>query len=171
MKNGLLSIVVLAALGLALAYFKGSMCMSDAGPRLAVEGYLKAMKEKRFADAYDFVTARMTDGKPRKEWASVQQKLFEMGGVSIGELDVRAAKRERLNAFECAAIAKVPNVLRAADVLNNQGSTEFEVYTVAQEGGRWKIDTQESLFGEKAIRPWFPNDEIPALKDTLPTGQ
>ena len=170
MKKMLIALVVLAGIGLAGAYWRGQQCVSDPAPRLAVQSYLQAMKDKRFNEAFDFVTERMTDGKPRADWAALQQKMFDMGGVSIGELDVRTAQRERVNAFECAATAKVPNVLHASDVLNNQGSTEFEIYTVVLADGRWRIDEQESLYGEKAIRPWFPHDEIPELKDTLPTS-
>jgi len=169
MKKAGLVAVLLVFLGMGSVWWRGQQCTSDPAPQAAVKAYLQAMKDKRFSDAFDFVTARMTDGKPRADWAALQQKMFEMGGVSIGELDVRPAQRERLSALECAASAKVPNVLHAADVLNNQGSTEFEVYTVVLADGRWRIDEQESLYGEKAIRPWFPTDEIPTLKDTLPS--
>ena len=169
MKKILIGVVVLGLIGVGSAWWRGQQCTSDPAPQAAVQAYLQAMKDKRFSDAFDFVTARMTDGKARADWAALQEKMFEMGGVSIGELDVRPAQRQRVNAFECAASAKVPNVLHAADVLNNQGSTEFEVYTLVLVEGRWRVDEQESLYGEKAIRPWFPTDDIPALKDTLPT--
>lgn len=169
MKKLVIAVCLLAGVALLGAYFHASTCTEDPEPGKAVLAYLSAMKEKRFADAYDFVTARMTDGKPREEWAALQQKIFELGAVTLGNLDVRPARRERMNAFQCAPSAKVPNVLHAADVLNNQGSTEFEVYTVLKDGGKWRVDGQETLFGETAIRAWFPNDPIPALKDTLPT--
>lgn len=141
-------------------------CVHDEGPRTAVVGYITAMKENRFEDAYQFVTATMTDGKPVAEWAAPQRKLFELGGVKIGEVDVRQAKREMADADTCAPRAKVPNVLRAGDLLNNQGSTEFEVYNVVLEGEQWKIDSQETLFDEPAIRVWFPDDKIPTFQDT-----
>jgi hypothetical protein len=141
-------------------------CAVEPGPQEAVVGYITAMKEQRFEDAYRFVTATMTDGKPAAEWAALQARMFQLGGVSIGKVDVRAAKRA-LNADRtCAPAAKVPNVLHATDVANNQGSTEFEVYNVVLDGERWKIDSQESLFDEPAIREWFPEDEIPDFKDT-----
>ncbi len=162
----LLTLIVIAAAVIGGGYFNRTQCLSDEGPRAAVLGYVTAMKDKRFEDAYPFVTATMTDGKPVAEWAGLQRKMFEMGGVAIGEIDVRSPHRELKNIFMCAATAKVPNVLHAGDVLNNQGSTEFEIYNVVLEGGAWKIDSQETLFDEPMIHRWFPNDKIPDLKGT-----
>lgn len=142
-------------------------CASDPGPRDAVLAYGKAMQEKRFEDAYDHVTATMTDGRPREEWAALQRKMFELGGVVLADPDVRTAKREQIDGH-CANTALVPNVLRAKDVLNNQGSTEFEVYTVVFADGAWRVDSQQTLFDEAAIREWFPDDEIPAFQGTAP---
>ena len=158
-------IAVAFAIGLALES-GGKSCAADPGPKAAVERYLRAMKEQRFDDAYTVVTAKMTDGKPRAEWAALQAKMFELGGVKLGEIDVRPAVRGQAADGSCAREAKVPNVLRAADVLNNQGSTEFETYTVVLEGDSWKVDAQETLFDEKDIRQYFPNDPIPTFKDT-----
>jgi hypothetical protein len=110
----------------------------------------------------------MTDGRPREEWAALQKKMFEFGGVSIGELDVRKGVPDPAPDGGCPVSAKVPNVLNAVDVLNNQGSTEFEVYTVLLKDGKWRIDSQETLFDEAKIREWFPDDEIPAFKETAP---
>ena len=112
------------------------------------------------------VTASMTDGKPVAEWAGLQRKMFELGGVAIGEIDVRTAHRELKNMFMCAPTAKVPNVLHAGDVMNNQGSTEFEIYNVMLDGGGWKIDSQETLFDQAMIHQWFPGDKIPDFKGT-----
>jgi hypothetical protein len=145
-------------------------CLKDEGPREAVLGYVTAMKEQRFEDAHQFVTDTMTDGKSAAEWAAPQRKLFELGGVKIGEIDVRAAKRELSNPTTCTTTAKVPNVLNAIDALNNQGSTEFEVYTVVQGAdGKWRVDSQETLFDEPAIHQWFPGEKIPEFKETLDT--
>ncbi len=169
MKKMLFAVFLIAGAALLGGYLNGASCTEDPAPGQAVKAYLEAIKEKRFVDAYDVVTARMSDGKPREEWAALQQKIFELGAVSLGVIDVRKSKRERMTVFQCAPSARVPNVLHAADVLNNQGSTEFEVYTVLKVGGKWRVDGQETLFGETAIRSWFPDDPIPALKDTLPT--
>jgi hypothetical protein len=137
-------------------------------PESAVQGYAEAMKSKNFEAAYDFVTDTMTDGRPREEWAALQKKMFEFGGVSIGEIDVRKGVPDHAPDGGCPVSAKVPNVLNAVDVLNNQGSTEFEVYTVLLKDGKWRIDSQETLFDEAKIREWFPEDEIPAFKETAP---
>ncbi|MGK2915409.1 MAG: hypothetical protein ACSLE5_13350, partial [Porticoccaceae bacterium] len=67
----------------------------------------------------------------------------------------------------CANEATVPNVLNAKDRLNNQGSTEFEIYTLIKTGTRWQLNTQQSLFDEAEIHRWFPGEVIPALKDHL----
>lgn len=163
-------IAICFAIGLALNS-ANRPCESDPGPKAAVENYLRAMKEQRFDAAYDVVTARMTDGKPKAEWAALQAKMFELGGVKLGEIDVRPALRSKGEDGSCAPEARVPNVLRAADVLNNQGSTEFETYTVVLEGDTWKVDAQETLFDEKDIRLYFPNDPLPAFKDTAPAAK
>ena len=157
----------------ALLPFAGSAhaldCAAEPGPREAVIAYGKAMQEKRFEDAYDHVSSTMTDGRPREEWAALQRKMFELGGVELQDPDVRTPRRELVDG-KCADVAKVPNVLRAKDVLNNQGSTEFEVYTVVHRDGAWQVDSQETLFDEPRIREWFPDDEIPAFQDTAPTN-
>jgi len=168
MKKVLLGLAMwLPAAGVAVAAAPPS-CVNDPGPKAAVEGYVTSMKEHRFEDAYKYVTQTMTDGKPVAEWAALQKKMFELGGVTIGKIDVRDAKREMENETTCAPRAKVPNVLHAGDVLNNQGSTEFEVYNVVLDGEQWKIDSQETLFDEPAIREWFPDDPIPKFEETAP---
>lgn len=143
-------------------------CAQDPGPRDAVIAYGKAMQEKRFEDAYDHVSRNFTDGRSRAEWAGLQRRMFELGGVEVQAPDVRTPRREMVDG-RCSNTALVPNVLRAKDVLNNQGSTEFEVYTVIFDDGAWRIDSQETLFDESRIREWFPDDEIPAFKETAPT--
>ncbi len=166
MKKVLFAIGLLSISSSLLAAGEMPACAAEPGPKEAVVGYITAMKEQRFEDAYQFVTATMTDGKPAADWAALQAKMFQLGGVSIGAVDVRDAKRT-LNADNtCAPTAKVPNVLHATDAANNQGSTEFEIYNVVRDGERWKIDSQETLFDEPAIREWFPDDKIPDFKDT-----
>lgn len=156
----------LCALSAGAADAAAPACAEDSGPRAAVEGFMEAMKARKFEAAYDFVTATMTDGRPREEWAALQKKMFDLGGVRIGAIDVRPGRREVLPDGTCGNKAWVPNVLRAGDVLNTGGSTEFEVYTVVNEGGTWKIDSQETLFDEEKIREWFPEDKIPEFGTT-----
>ncbi len=168
MKYLLPGLILLLSVTTVVAETKesGAACALDPGPEAAVRGYLTAMKDHHFEDAYKFVTATMTDGKSVAEWAGQQKKMFELGGVSIGQIDVRVAKRDMKDAANCAASATVPNVLHAGDVLNNQGSTEFETYKVLLQGKDWKIDSQETLFDEPRIREWFPKDKIPAPQET-----
>ena len=167
MKQTIIGIVVVIAIVVGGALYNGKTCVNDQGPRLAVESYVRAMKEYRFEDAYDFVTAAMTDGAARDAWAGGQRELFESGEVKIGELDVRSPQRLNKNMFLCEDRAVVPNVLRATDRFNNQGSTEFELYRVVKDGGAWKVDSQETLFDEPDIHQWFPGDEIPEFKGQL----
>lgn len=159
------TLIAIAAAALAGGYFNRSQCLNDDGPRAAVQSYLAAMKDERFEDAYQFVTASMTDGKPVAAWAEQQRKMYKLGAVKINEIDVRDGHRELANWYMCAATARVPNVLHAADLFNSQGSTEFEVYSVVLEGGAWQIDSQETLFDNAIIRQWFPDDEIPDADD------
>ena len=124
--------------------------------------YTKAMKEVRFADAYAVLTENMIDGLAVAAWAEGQRKLFRVGQVVIGKLDVRWPQEIIRNS--CKRQAKVPNVLSAKDRFNNQGSVEFELYTVLNDGSGWKIDSQETLFDEPDIHRWFPGDTIPEYK-------
>ncbi len=142
-------------------------CAGDPAPQKAVENFLQAMKTRHFAEAYRFVTRHMTDGRTQTDWASLQEHMFDRGGVVIGAIDVRAAHREMTKKKGCAPRARVPNVLHAGDVLNNQGSTEFEIYDAVLEAGQWKIDAQESLFSDEAIRTWFPDEKAPKLNPTV----
>ena len=141
---------------LAGGYFNRTYCLSDDGPRTAVQSYLAAMKDNRFEDAHQFVTMNMTDDQAVDEWAGQQRRMFEMAKVIINKLDVRDGQRELKNIFMCAATARVSNVLHASDVLNKQGSSEYEIYTVVKDAGVWKVDSQETLFDEVSIRLWFP---------------
>ena len=118
------------------------------------------LREHKFAEAYDFVTAKMTDGKPREQWAALQKKMFE-----LGDADIRAP-HPVAGAKDCATKALVPNALCAKDVLNNAGRTAFEIYTVVENGARWQVYSQETLFDEPAIHKWFPGERIPEFKAT-----
>jgi hypothetical protein len=137
--------------------------------RAPVQIYTQAMKEYRFNDAYAVLTSNMTDGLTADAWAAGQRKLFELGQVVIGKLDVRWP--QHIDAGSCAQSALVPNVLSAKDRFNNQGSVEFELYRVVKEAGAWKIDAQETLIEEPEIHRWFPGDVIPEFKDQLPSDE
>ncbi|MGR8947403.1 MAG: hypothetical protein ACU84Q_05095 [Gammaproteobacteria bacterium] len=156
-------LIFLGFAGIATA----DLCPDGAGPESAVTAYLQGMKDYQFESAYDFVTDNMTDGRSREDWSELQMEFIVGGEVVIGKLDVRDAHSAPGADTACASTAIVPNILRAKDKFNNQGSTEFELYTVVKQGDNWKIDMQETLFDDKTIKQWFPNDEIPKFQGQL----
>ena len=156
MKKLIWTIIATVSILLAGGYFNRINCLGDEGPKVAVQNYLAAMKDERFEDAYRFVTTSMTDGQSLTEWAGQQRRMFAMAKIVINKLDVREGHRELKNMFTCASTARVSNVLHASDVLNKQGSSEYEVYTLVRDDGAWKIDSQETFFDEVSIRQWFP---------------
>lgn len=157
-------ICVTAMLAAIAAATAADPCADSSGPQAALRSYLTAMQDHRFNDAYDFVTATMTDGKPREEWAAVQKMFYEGGAVNIFGIDIRQAQADPTDAA-CAARALVPNVLKSRDKFNNQGTTEFEVYTVVKDGDAWKVDAQETLFDAPEVEKWFPGEEVPEFRD------
>ena len=82
-------------------------------------------------------------------------------------LKVAIVHPQHIDADSCDRRALVPNVLHAKDRFNNQGSVDFELYTVVNDGGTWKIESQETLIDEADIHRWFPGHEIPEYKDQL----
>jgi len=131
--------------------------------------YTQAMKEYRFKDAYPVLTDNMTGGLPVDKWVVGQRTMFDLGQVVIGGLDVRWP--QHLDAKSCKKRALVPNVLKAKDRFNNQGSTEFELYTAVYDGTTWRIDSQKTLFDEAEIHQWFPGHKIPKYKGQLPNDE
>ena len=120
-------------------------CADDSGPKKALESYLLAMQAHKFNDAYEHVTASMTDGKSREDWAAQQKLFYEGGEVNILNIDIRKAQATDDDAT-CAKKASVPNILKSRDKFNNQGTTEFEVYVAVKDGDAWKRVSQETLF-------------------------
>lgn len=157
-------ICVAVALAGCASALVAAPCADSTGPQAALQSYLTAMQEHRFEAAYDHVTASMTDGKPREDWAAVQKMFYEGGAVNIFGIDIRAAHGDATDA-DCTARALVPNVLKSRDKFNNQGTTEFEVYTVVKDGDTWKVDAQETLFDAAEVEKWFPGEEIPEFRD------
>lgn len=139
-------------------------CPDGAAARDAVSKYLVAMQEHRFEDAYAFVTASMTDNKVRGEWAAIQKLFYEGGEVNIFGIDIRTPLGGEGDP-SCAVTAFVPNVLKSRDKFNNQGTTEFEVYTVVQADGGWRVDAQETLFEQFEVDEWFPGEKLPEFRD------
>lgn len=158
--------LIIGSLLLMVGHANAEPCADGSGPEAAVAAYVQGMKDYQFESAYDYLTENMTDGNSREDWSELQLKFIVGGEVVIQKVDVRAAHASK-NDAGCEASAIVPHVLRAKDKFNNQGSTEFELYTVIKQGEHWKIDTQETLFDEKQIKAWFPDDEIPDYKVQL----
>ncbi|MGR8918691.1 MAG: hypothetical protein ACU85V_03655 [Gammaproteobacteria bacterium] len=153
--KSLLVLVFAAAVPLAAEADPVGPCPDGSGPRDAVVTYLTAMHQHRFDDAYDVVTPRMTDGRPRAAWAALQAAAYEPGAVEIYGVDVRAPMATAADPA-CAALAVVPNVLSSRDRLNVHGNVELEIYRVVHENGAWRVDEQQTLFDDHQIRTWFP---------------
>lgn len=128
--------------------------------------YTQAMKDYRFEDAYDSLTDNMTRAQPLDQWVAGQRTTFDLGQVVIGGVDVRWP--QHLDPTSCTRRALVPNVLKAKDRFNQQGSTEFELYTVVNDGKKWRIDSQKTLFDDGEIHRWFPGHEIPEFNQGRP---
>ena len=142
------------------------LCLNDDGPRGVVESYITAMKAYQFEEAYTFLTGNMHDNQPVADWSETQLGYFVAGEVRLAKPDARQAHGIDGDS-SCDTKAIVPHVLRAKDKFNNQGSTEFELYTVIKDGDTWKIDEQESLFDDADVSKWFPDDSVPEYKQQL----
>jgi hypothetical protein len=141
-----------------------AQCPSSVLPQKALTNYLEAMQERRFTDAFKFVSNSMTDGRSNKDWAELQEMFYIGGGVIIFGIDVRQAIAIESDA-DCSSTAIVPNILRSRDNFNNQGITEFELYTIVRIDGRWLVDSQETLFDQPDVDKWFPGETIPEFLD------
>ena len=139
-------------------------CADDSGAHAALQGYLTAMQDHRFSDAFEFVTATMTDSKSREDWAAQQKLFYEGGEVNILGIDIRKAQAGDDDA-SCAKKVIVPNILKSRDKFNNQGTTEFETYVVVKSGDTWKVDSQDTLFNADGVKKWFPGEKIPEFRD------
>ncbi|RMD81952.1 MAG: hypothetical protein D6815_10425 [Candidatus Dadabacteria bacterium] len=119
-------------------------------PEETVRAYLTAMKEHRFADAYDYVSSTLRAGKSREEWAKEQQYIVELGEVKIFGFKVYPAI---INGDK----AKVPNILKSQDkYLNQLGLDEYELYELIREDGEWRIDQQTLVEGSER-KEYFPD--------------
>ena len=156
--------VMLLPLSMLITSVSGEPCMDGEGPEAAVRSYLTAMQEHRFNDAYAFVTAKMTDGKVEGEWAALQKLFYQGGEVNLLSMDIRDALVVD-GESDCSTTALVPNVLVSKDKFNNQGTTEFELYTTRKVDGSWRVDMQETLFEQSEVDQWFPGETMPEFRD------
>ena len=137
-----LAFAVMLAIGAAQA-------ATPLSPEETVRRYLGALKDGRFAEAYDLVSKAMRGGKDREVWVKEQQTGMAFADVKIFEFDVRQGKIEGEKAL-------VPNVLSSQDRFVNQlGLTEYELYTLVREEGTWKVDRQV-IVEPGDVSKWFP---------------
>ena len=121
-------------------------------PEETVRSYLASLKDAKPEVTFDLVSKAMRQNKSREEWVKEQRAFMAFADVKIFDYDVQPAKIE-------GETAKVPNVLESQDRFVNQiGLTEYELYTLVKEEGRWKIDSQ--IIVEPPDMPkWFPKME------------
>ncbi|HYC53857.1 MAG TPA: hypothetical protein VEL28_02850 [Candidatus Binatia bacterium] len=123
-------------------------------PEQTVEGYLKAMQDQKFGDAYELVSKALKAGKSKEEWSKEQQYIVQMGEVKIFGFKVFPA------AVAADGTAKVPNILKSQDkFLNQLGLDEYELYELVKEDGAWKIDNQTLVEGAERSE-YFPADAV-----------
>lgn len=124
-------------------------------PEETLRAYLTAVKAGHFADAYDLVSKDMRQGKDKEAWVKEQESLMSFADVKIFSFHVYPGKIE-------GDSAQVPNVLESQDKLvNTLGLTEYELYTLVREDGRWKVD-QQVLVEPPDVPKWFPKEATQA---------
>jgi|CXWL01.1.fsa_nt_gi hypothetical protein len=138
-------------LGLLLLLGTGrpSAALEPGSPEDVVMRYLGALKEGKFDVAYDLVSAAMRQGKDHEAWVKEQKTLTAFADVKIFDFQVQPGKVE-------GEKAQVPNILSSQDrFVNTLGLTEFEIYTLLREDGKWKVD-QQILVEPPDVPKWFP---------------
>ncbi len=137
--------MVVALAGPASGFAPGS-------PEDTVQRYLQALKDGRFEDAYDLVSAAMRGGKDKDTWARQQRAGMAFADVKIFDFTVYPGRVE-------GDRARVPNVLESQDrFLNQLGLTEYELYTLVREGDAWRVD-QQLIVEPPDVPKWFPPSE------------
>ena len=141
------ALVALVLAGVAGAFEPGS-------PEETLRTYLQALKDGKFDVAYDRISKSMQQGKDREVWVKEQTAMMAVADVKIFSFDVQPGKVENER-------AQVPNVLESQDrFVNTLGLTEYELYTLIREGGRWKVD-QQILVEPSELPKWFPKARKP----------
>jgi len=124
---------------------------ADPTPEETVKEYLTAVKGGDFATAYPLVTRDMAQNKSKDDWVKEQQWMMQMAEVKIFEFKIFPGKVEGEKAL-------VPDVLSSQDkFLNQLGVTEYELYTLLKEDGRWKIN-QQQIVEPTEVGKWFPKE-------------
>lgn len=137
-------------LAFTLATTSRAVAFEAGSPEDVVTRYLGALKDGKFDVAFDLVSAAMKQGKDHDAWVKDQKELAAFADVKIFDFKVQPAKVE-------GADAKVPNILSSQDrFVNTLGLTEYEIYTLVREEGKWKVDSQ-ILVEPPDVPKWFPN--------------
>ena len=119
-------------------------------PEDTVRRYLQDTKEGNFDDAYDLVSKAMRRGEDKEVWVKEQKAGMAFAEVKVFEFHVQPGKID-------GDTARVPNVLSSQDRFVNQlGLTEYELYTLVKEDGRWKVD-QQTIVEPPDVPKWFPD--------------
>ena len=119
-------------------------------PEDAIRRYLRDTKEGNFDDAYDLVSKAMRRGEDKEVWVKEQKAGMAFAEVKVFEFHVQPGKID-------GDTARVPNVLSSQDRFVNQlGLTEYELYTLVKEDGRWKVD-QQTIVEPPDVPKWFPD--------------
>ena len=140
---------------LALLVAPGHVRAAELTPEETITRYLTAMKAGKFADAYEYVSKDMAQGKSKEDWAKEQQWVMQATEAKIFEFKVYPGKIQGDKAF-------VPNWLSSQDkYLNQLGVEEQELYTLIREDGRWKVN-QQQLVEKSDVSKWFPAQAAPA---------
>jgi len=119
-------------------------------PEDTIRRYLQDTKEGNFDDAYDLVSKAMRRGEDKEVWVKEQKAGMAFAEVKVFEFHVQPGKID-------GDTARVPNVLSSQDRFVNQlGLTEYELYTLVKEDGRWKVD-QQTIVEPPDVPKWFPD--------------
>ncbi|TMB58533.1 MAG: DUF4878 domain-containing protein [Deltaproteobacteria bacterium] len=119
-------------------------------PEDTIRRYLRDTKEGNFDDAYDLVSKAMRRGEDKEVWVKEQKAGMAFAEVKVFEFHVQPGKID-------GDTARVPNVLSSQDRFVNQlGLTEYELYTLVKEDGRWKVD-QQTIVEPPDVPKWFPD--------------
>ena len=126
-------------------------------PEDTIRRYLRDTKEGNFDDAYDLVSKAMRRGEDKEVWVKEQKAGMAFAEVKVFEFHVQPGKID-------GDTARVPNVLSSQDRFVNQlGLTEYELYTLVKEDGRWKVD-QQTIVEPPDVPKWFPEASNDASK-------
>src|SRR5262245_62079507 len=148
-------VVGLVALGFAAAA-RAAAPAETATPEEVLKRYLAASQAQKFDEAYDVVSKAMKmdrktgQVKSKDVWVKESQYIYSFSEAKIFDFQVGKAKIDGNKAL-------VPNLLSSQDkFLNQLGVEEYELYTLIQEDGGWKVDQQQEVIESAEIAKWFP---------------